>query len=631
MKPPKLIKKHILFLILIPIVFVSQTLLLKPHLKYGFDDTADQYITQFRQLQEESQNPIEFVIKSLDGRLAILWVHEHYYMGFLNYLFADNLVNYHHATHFFKSLAILSTFPLFLLLSGSNLVAFISSLIFAISYAAAGSLDPLVVGGDYIGIIALSFFLTIYFSLIKNGANSRLITYLSGLFFLISLLAIATTRSFPIVFVVLLIESFLILKDRSTHNIKLVIKRLATFILPIFLIIIFEPEPVVQRVNAVFSGMNEFVFSSPIATTSNSNFHGGMHELLLIPFLSFASTILPVRIWPHSTVDHLWDPMVFLFFFLTIIIGFLLSKKPWRFILMTFLVWIIGILIINWAWSTSSTHNLIDLKTTSQVGFYFLGLALSFFLEWLQTKNRLYIGLFLGPFLSFIFIFNAWLWTQERLLLFANMHRYLTLSTVFISFFIGSLIIVLYRRFKDSCGLRFAAYLPFLFIPFYILISSNEINNFYNIRFQEGVTLQDHDYMRRKLLPYLSDIDIKGRRLIYIDIYSDKGKAPSGIHQNSYYYGQIYHYGPLYWLHWYDQSLYKMDFHNSHQLVPNSVFDYDILKSMVRKKDEVVGIAYTTDPCCIFYKLDEFRAVRMMNREVIDIKDEVIKDLGLTE
>lgn len=620
MKPtPKLIKKYILFLILIPLVFASQAFLLKPHLEYGFDDTADQYITQFRQLQEESQSPIQFVSKSLDGRLPLLWIHEHYYMWFLNHLFGNNQIAYHQATHFFKSLAILSTYPLFFLLSGSTAIAFVSSLIFSISYAAAGSLDPLVVGGDYIGIIALSTFLTIYFSLIRKGSNSKLITYFIGLFALISLLSIATTRAFPIVFVVLATEIFLILKDKSAHNTRLVIKRLVAFLLPILLIIIFEPEPVIERVNAVFSGMNEFVFSSPTATTSNSSFPGGGHELLLIPFLSFASTILPTKLWPTSTV--------ILFSLVTCVTALLLSKKPLRFILATFSVWILGSIFIHWAWSTSSTQNLADLKTKSIIGIYILGLSLAFLLEWLQTKNRYYIGLFLGPIVSFIFVFNAWLWTQERVLLFVNMHRYLTLSTVFISFFIGSLIIILYKRFKDGRLLRFTAFFPLCFIPIYFFMSSNEINNFYSTRSQEGVTLEDQDYMRRKLLPYLSDIDIKGKRLIYIDIYSDKGRVPSGIYQNSYYYGQIYHYGPLYWLHWYDQSLYKMNFHRSHELVPHSIFDYDLLKSGVTTKDGITGIIHQG----IFYEPDEFRAVRVMNKEVIDIKDQMVKELGLSQ
>lgn len=88
----RIIKKHILFLILIPLVFTSQAFLLKPHLKYGFDDTADQYVSQIRQIREENPNLIQFISKTLE--LPMLWIHEYYYMGILNYFFMPALIFY---------------------------------------------------------------------------------------------------------------------------------------------------------------------------------------------------------------------------------------------------------------------------------------------------------------------------------------------------------------------------------------------------------------------------------------------------------------------------------------------------------------------------------------------------------
>lgn len=597
----KFVKKHILFFILIPLVFISQIYLLKPHLQYGFEDTADQYITSFRELREKYPNPIQFLIQSTQ-ELELFWVHEYYYVGILNYLYGDNLVAYHQTTHFLKSLATLSTYPLFFILTGSSLVAFISALMFAISYASAGSLEDLVVGGDYIGIMNLSIFLTIYFYLVKKGSDSSILTYLTGLIFLVSTLSIATTRSFPIVFIIVATEIFMIFKNRSAKNLKLIIKRLAIFILPILLVIVISSGDISQRINDVSTGLNQFIFSSgDTKAPLNSNYPGGEHELLLIPLGSFASTILPMAQLPSKTF--------ILFLFLTIIIGFLLSKKPLRFIFVVILVWIIGNLVISWSWSTSSTHNFQDLSTKSIVGFYVLGLALSFFIEWLKTKNSLYIGLFLGPILSFMFVFITWLITQERLLLFLNIHRYLTISSVFISFFLGSFIVVFYKRLKSSRWLKLAAYFPFLLIPIFLIISSGEINKFFNDRFAYGFDFQDMDLMRRQLLPYLSDI--KKSRLIYIDIYSDK--------KNSYYYGQIYHEGPLFWLTQYNK-------HINSSIIPYSIFNYEYLKSYVATRDGITGILYQGGN---FYKPEDFRAVGVMDKKVIDITDQVKKELKL--
>lgn len=580
----KFIKKHILFFVLILLVFVIQSFLLKPYLSFGFDDTADQYAAQFSLIRQNYPDLIQFIPKSIE-EIPLLWVHEYYYMGFLNHFLGDNLVAYHHVAHFLKSLAAISTYPMFFVLSGSSLLAFISSLMFAISYSSGGSLDPVVVNGDYLGIIALSTFFAIYFSLIKKGSNSRFVTYLTGLIFLLLSLSIATTRTFPVAFMILAIEIFILLKNRSFINLKLISKRLAIFLLPIIFIVILKPSPVIERVTAISVNLDEYFFTQ------------GMNELLLVPFLSFASTILPIRLWSYL-------PIV-LFYILPIFLAFLLSKKPLKFLLITYTVVSLGLLVINWSWLSSSSHNFVELKTKTPMAFVTLGLAFSFLYEWLQNKNRLYIGLFLGPFLSFTFIFCIWILSQERGF-FNDIHRYLTHSSIFMSLFIGSLLVVLYNRFKNI-KLKIIAYFIFLLIPVYFIISLNQIKVFSDEKSKEGYTLKDQDIMRRQLIPYLEDA--KSDRLIYIDLYSEKDRV---------YYKEIYRYGPIYWNFWYGKTVKK-------DAILYSVFDYNLLKQSVSTKDGIKGILFQG----VFYQPFEFRAIKMQDKKAFDITDQVKKDLGL--
>ncbi len=589
----KLLRTHFLFFILIPLIFASQIYLLQPQLKYGFGDIDDGSVAFFITLKRQYPNPVQFIMKSLQ-EWPTLYLHQYYYIGILNFFLGDNFVAYHQTAHFFKALAALSTYPLFFVLSGSILVAFVSSIFFAISYATTGDLLNVVTAGNYLAISTMSIFLTIYFHLIKSKESRIFPLYPLALIFLFLTFVISTARTYPLVIIILLSELFVLFRNRSCNKLNLNIRRFVFFLLPLLLAIILTlitSANITERISTV------------LALTIQYNLSGNDNGYLLIPFTAFASTILPTYIWPSY--------IYLLFFFLTPALALLLSKHPSRFIMITFIIWVIGILLASIL--TGGANYSIDLENKSPIGFYILGLSLAFFLDWLEHRNSLYVGFFLGPIFSFIMIFGMWVGTHERNLLFFNEHRYLTLSTVFINFFLGTFTVVLYKKLRNTFFKRIA-YFSFLLILVYFVISVQEIKQLFDSPYLFVGNFEDQNYMRGQLLPYYQNLSIENPRLIYIDKDTDLNN------KNYYEKNIIAGYrgdGNAGWAGWWPQINFRRE------LVPPIITDFNKLKSLMVTRDGIKGFIFED----IFYNSNNFFALRLIDKKVLDITDQVKKDL----
>ena len=156
----KYLRKHWLFLIIIPFLTLLQFYMLIPHLQYGLTDLDDGYIYLFRILREKEPNILNFFLASTEWGL---YTHQFYYVGLLNYLFKDNFVLYHLVTHTFKAISKIALYPLFYFLSGSRLIALGSAVFFGLSFVSAGSVGEGVIHGSVFPAIAmLAIFLLIY-------------------------------------------------------------------------------------------------------------------------------------------------------------------------------------------------------------------------------------------------------------------------------------------------------------------------------------------------------------------------------------------------------------------------------------------------------------------------------------
>lgn len=606
-----MLKKHWLFFLLIPIVIFSQLYILAPHLKFGLIDLDNGELYDFRELRIKNPDNIQFFVKSY--KLWGAYSHQYYYMGLLNFFFGSNFENYHQTAHVLKIIAVISAYPLFFVISGSSLTAFIAAIIFAFSPAAVGSLESVIHGTTYAAIIMLNIFLSFYIYFVQKRIAKFSLVLISLIFLLLSLV-FSTVKVYPVVILILIFEFIYLLKNRSKVDLIMSIKRASILLSPLLLVFIFKPA---ENEIGAFGKLSIHIVSLIQSLTM------GRLDHLLIPFVSLSTTVLPAEVWNFIGISRTNNfieyfiylvtiPMMILMIPTTLLAG-ILSKKILKFCLIVFSITTIGGIF---TYLFSLGHSGIQINQVV-AGFFILGLAFAFLIEWKNTKNQLYLGLFFGPFVAFFFIVNIWSGSGELELVFGGVHRYVTVPSIFTSFFLGTLIAVLFKSISQKSKLKLFSLLPFLLLIPIISLSIKEINKWYDYSFAIGFGEQDKNYMRAQLKPYFQNLNLDNPKLIYIDTYTDK--------ENTQYYGNTVTAGFNVWPLWLPNINFKGE------LVPYLAMDFNLLKSSVAEINGQKGILYyqTLYRRNVFYKPENFYAILLKNKKAIDITDQVKTELDL--
>ncbi|MBI2085906.1 hypothetical protein HYT74_01035 [Candidatus Daviesbacteria bacterium] len=591
------LKKHFLFFLLIPIVIFSQLYILAPHLKFGLIDLDNGELYDFRELRSKYPDNIQFLIESY--KLWGAYSHQYYYLGLLNFFFGANFESYHQVTHVLKIIATITAYPLFFVISGSSLAAFLASIVFAFSPSAAGSLESVIHGITYGAIIAFNIFLSLYIYFVKNRV-SKFSLVLVGFVFLLLALAFSPIKLYPTVMLILIVELLWLSRNRSKSNLVISIKRALILLSPLLFFFVFKPaENEIGAFNKLWIHIVSLIESLSM----------GRLDHLLIPFVALSTTVLPVTI-----------PLTMLIIFAALLAG-ILSKRILKFCLVVFLTTTAGG-ILTYLFSIGHSGLAIN---QAIAGFFLLGLAFAFLIEWLSNeqvlssgnKNQLYLGLFFGPLVAFFYIVNIWSGSGELDLFFAGVHRYVSVPSIFTSLFWGTLIAILYKFILQKSKLKLLSFLPFLLLIPVIFLSIKEINKWYDYSFAIGFGEEDKIYMRSQLNPYFQNLNLDNPRLIYIDIYSDQ--------ENTQYYGNTIVAGFNVWPIW----LPNINFRG--ELVPYLTTDFKVLSSSVTRVGDQKGIQYfqTLYKRSVFYKPENFYAILLKSKKVIDITDQVKLELGL--
>lgn len=573
------IKKHSLFFLLIPIVIFSQLYILAPHLKFGLIDLDNGELYDFRELRTKHPDNIQFLIESYKYWGA--YSHQYYYLGLLNFFFGSNFESYHQVTHMLKIIATISAYPLFFVITGSSLAAFLASIVFAFSPSAAGSLESVIHGITYGAIIAFNIFLSLYIYFVKNRV-SKFSLLLVSLVFLLLALAFSPIKLYPTVMLILIFELIWLVRNHSKSNLIISIKRAFTLLSPLLIVLVFKPaENEIGAFDKLWIHIVSLVESLTV----------GRLDHLLIPLIALSTTVFPAMILTIPTAA----------------LAGIVSKKILKFCLVVFLT-TAGGGILTYFFSIGHPGILIN---QAIAGFFILGLAFAFLIEWLNNKDALYLGLFSGPLVAFFYIINIWSGSGELELFFTGVHRYVTVPSIFTSLFWGTLVTILYKSILQKTKLKLLSFLPFLLLVPIIFLSVKEINNWYDYQFAIGFGEEDKIYMRSQLEPYFQNLNLDNPRLIYIDIYTDQ--------VNTQYYGNTVTAGFNVWPIW----LPNVNFKGA--LVPYLTSDFNTLKSSVSEVAGQKGLLYyqTLHKRSVFYKPENFYAVLLMGKKVIDITDQV--------
>lgn len=606
-----MLTKIFIFLFLSIIVIFTQLKFLEPHLQYGFSDVDWGYLSIYKTTHPFSLSQFINYLQT-NGTTGGVYTHQIYYLGLQGDLFGLDFRSYNLTMHIFKILATIFIYPVFLIISGSSLIAFVSTILFAFSYSAVGTMYSIATSSDYSAVFGMNIFLIAYLYIIKNSiASLWKISVVMSL--LLLTLFLSTERMYPLPLFLIIIELFLVLNQKSWSHRKIIYKRMTIIILPLLLVFLAKP--------IIF--LDFFLRTGIQLMTRIVN---GNWNLLLTPFIALGSIVVPfnaTHLLGVAKIDNFLNffdffisgplPVLFLITFLASIFIF---RRP-QVILFQIMILTIVSSVFLYITASHFVDNLLTMESITQalVGFYTISFALVSFKYWLQNKDHSLIGLFAGPLFAFLYTFLTWLGAATSEVFFGA-HRYLTIPALLMSLFLGTLFslicLKMFNFFKNFRYIKLISFTPFIFIILFINLNVGEVNTFFSYQLYNGFGVSDQQYMRSQFNSYLNDLSGERPSLFYFDF--------SGDNLNSYYYDNTIRGGFNTWMLWNS----KINFNKA--LAPDLIWNQpQVLKSSVTIRDGKKGFLYNGK----FYVGENFYAFKLKDRKVIDIKDTLLKEFEI--
>ncbi len=631
-----IIKANLLsLLILIPLVAILQYLILKPHLRYAFADVDWMFLLYFKQLSAQYHDSVSHFVNAWNK--WGVYTYQVYYIGLIEQFFGrayNNEVvasfayrNFQITTLIFKVIATLSIYPVIFLLTKNKLAAFLTTLIYAISYSSVGVMYTVVTSGLFVAIPVMNLFFAWYFYLISKGKN-KILEILIGLALFIITILLATERMYPLLPAVILIEVFWWFKNGFSKAILLRgLKRLFIFLTPFVVVLLFKPSIV-----TLLSGNTE---------VSYHKFILGNWQVVLSPIISLGSLFVPKDFWPFfgtpvtsnfsEYMGFLLSGPMIIFALLTVLLAAFISNKKIKFmvdVLIPTTVLSLGIYFL-------STHQLHIPDTARMnfdfgyiipalIGIFTLSFGFALFREWLRggKKDNLLISMVGGIVVASVFIILTWI-AADYVLVFTGVHRYLTIPAIGSSLLTAGLMTVIYKKLRLTKILRPLAFTFFLLLIPLTFFNSKVISDHMKYELEyAGTDAAGHMRMKEKLWSYLDNLSKTEPSVFYFDESAD--------HDNGYFDETTILAGFNYWMQFRGRDI------ASPKLTPILLRSNLIcpeprnmclgkVKSMITTKNGEKGILYGD----VFYKKDDFYAFRFINRDIADIRPEVVKAIGL--
>lgn len=625
----------LIFVVIVPLVFFLQSKLLAPHLRYGFADVDWGYLYQYKQLGEAPLTKIYQVWQGVG-----VYTYGPYYMGIVEHFFpidGFNFVNFHKTTHFFKFLSTITLFPFILALTGKRLLAALATILYAVAYPAVGPMYSAQVSGYFPAITVMNIFGTYYIYIVKNN-KIGLLWLIGWVFLFILTLFLATERMYPLIPLIFLGEFLWMLSQGfSGSAVKYSVMRQLSFfsiLILIFMLIVFGGENDFGGVSAFF-GNTKTIFQ---------NISQGNWQLVLNPPISLASLFFPKEYWGliGSDREALAGFGGYLGFFLGPFLTFLIfisflsifvSKKPSRFILVSSILAIaMGIVVYILASHQLSIDQALRkhfdpmFLKPALIGMFILSLTLSLLIEWLLSAKRgdYTLYLFLGTAIPFLFIFVTWL-PSDYTLIVAGVHRYLAIPAIGASFFVATLITLIYEKFKKLKHIGNFSWLILLIMIPIIQLNFDVVGKYFNSELNyAGMDGAQQKAIKSKLLSFMGNFDLKEPTLFYFDEQD---------HENGYFHETTIIAGFPAWIRFRGRSM-PLDgvtpeyIRNSDLGSETNVYCTGVnanclgkLKSYVTLRNGEKGILYKN----VFYPPNKFYAFRLKGRDVFDIKSEILQ------
>lgn len=622
-------------LILLVSIILVQYHLFSPVFKLGW--AQDDWLMR-GYYQAIAAHPLKFlpeVIKMLGP-----YTTQEYYIGVLTNLIGPNYNLFRIFSFLYKAFVALAIYLLVIEITKDRLIAVGSSLLYAISYTSAESIQFIIASTEYLVQLTFCIFLWIYYRLITINTKSVKWLLLFLLTFMLNI-AFSPIRAFPILAIPFLVESFTFILTKKL-NLKEIFIRLAV-LSPVYILVIFmmSNQKIItnDRINVVIASILE----------------GNWFEVV-IPFTGLGTLILPDQPWmkifgPVTTI--LSTP-------LSTFILFILERPSLVFSLTTFLfsqllaankkAFFFRVMLLNYILQISaflffmvnSGNNkdyFLELNTLlkpfnlypAMGGIFIFTLSCGFFWEWVKSKkpNNYLFLLWVGPWFSLSVVTIVWL-LAHRGFVFTPVHRYFLIAHFGTILFLAALLrLTLQRIFENKSnlqrGLSYTLLLALVLI--YYKIGYNEIRKFYSYPLSTGMAAEDNEYMQQRFLQIhpLSKIINSEPSIYYFDLSDDL--------KNSFFYSRSFIDPLLYWV-----TILKQP--TSKTCTTITADNYEIIKQAVIIKDNnkmirIRGHCFdpqtgTVDDNAYFEVKPEYiYAYKIKDNSFIDIRPQVLSSLGL--
>lgn len=633
MKIKTLIQKRS-FVLLVLIVTAIHFFLLRLFLQNGFNPTDDLRVLFYY----KTFGHVGFLNKYLHAFYihGLYEAHQMMYIGLLEGVFKGNNPAYHITNIIFKILATLSLYPLILVVFKRRLLAFLTTILYAISYSSTGVLMTVISGSEYLAIFFMNIFLLSYYH--YNVTRKKILLFTATVLLFPSFM-LAPIRMYQLLGFVILVEVFIWVKARGLRGFGTLMLRLLILFLP--LLITFPLITLLIWPHSILQGQ-----ANSLLVVYKFLSHGN-YQLLLTPLAGLGYTFLTNDIWPifgqvtfvsfKNYLLFLLHGPVIIYSVLTILIGFLITKKPLRFIL--------GIILANAVFELVSYFLITNVQGLSGpnvkdfyeistyaifFGFFITSIATASLWTWIgnRKKNILLLSLFCGPFFSSLFFWGYWVILGEHLVFKEGIHRYMAAATMGSSLFLATLMVLTFDKIK-----RLANYylknvlLTLLFLtilPIYLL-SRQEINSTFIYStsntglysYRTGSRASDQEQMKSKLFSYIKEPLEKNPALFYFE-------APD---QRFY---------PISVLSGFDEVMHLRNWEIINGCIGH-IYDRNVLEKSIVIKDGIKG--FNVSSLCVenstevgypemFYKPENFYALRFNGKNVINIKERILKELN---
>lgn len=608
----------VIFLFLIVVVAITQHSLLKSQLQYGF--TPDDWWPLYEYKLLVNSDPITS-LKQIWERHGIYTAYQIYYIGTLEKFFGFNFYNYNLTNQIFKALSVLSLYPLILIIFKRRLLAILAVILYGISFSPVGTLEITAKGTDYLAISIMNIFVIAYYYVIKGRLKGIKWTAAALVIMLIGLL-LSPIRMYPMLILVFLVEAYLFFKTSDEAWRSRALKRLAILYCPFILAFLITP-----------GSFTRFIFIHPgpiIHFVSIGNW-----QMLLSPVASLGSTF--VTDWRMFGVYNLENFTEYLSFItggpiviyaaLTLFLAIILSKRPIRFFLTVFLTNLIlelltFFVITHQRTIPSSLQIGYDLANIYPIlgGIYVSVLSYFFYREWRNrgTQSNVLLALWTSMVFSLSFIWLTWI-LSDHAIVFKGIHSYLTVPAAGTSVFIAGLITASFDKiralhFKMINQLCWISILAIILIYFQ---SDQATTNYLDSALRNGMDAKEQQTIRNKLWDKVENYDSNIPNLFFLDTRED---LPNG---RFYEISTVANFGKWAFF-WSGQNKDRC------KLPQFIVYDKEKLTKSVNLKDGKKKIIYP-DSCGVetTYGSQNFYAFKLMKREPIDIKKQLLEEVGV--